>query len=179
MTEKATIKVDSEIHRKLKIEAAKLGMTVGELAERSIAGSISFEAYFKMMKEECESYEGRGEKVIRNVPALFRLLTEIYRNDRISREGRLLVVSALGYFLIPYDVIPEAVHGPEGYIDDGFLCLHVLKRMAESEDKAQLREAWKGEADIIELIGELYKEAEHLVGEDKEKILQYVGLKEG
>ncbi len=33
-----------------------------------------------------------------------------------------MVLSTIAYFTLPVDIIPEDIEGPNGYIDDIFLC---------------------------------------------------------
>ena len=57
-------------------------------------------------------------------PELFKLLTEILNEKEIDSEIRLKVSAAIAYFVTPYDIIPEQIYGPFGYVDDIFISVY-------------------------------------------------------
>ena len=58
-----------------------------------------------------------------------KLLTDILNEKVLSAEYRLKICAALGYFVAPLDVIPESITGPDGFIDDFFVCCYVLEEI--------------------------------------------------
>lgn len=90
--------------------------------------------YHDYVRTEIEVWRQSGKPVpnaINLVPDFIKLLTDMLDKDEVDKNGRFLINSALGYFVAPDDVLPDDVYGPEGYIDDVFVCAIVLKRLYE------------------------------------------------
>ena len=64
----------------------------------------------------------------------------------------------------PLDVVPEALIGPAGYVDDVALAAFVLNSVLESAGPEVLREHWAGDGDVLEQIRRVVKVADRLVG---------------
>lgn len=66
-------------------------------------------------------------------------------------KDRLLVVAALGYFILPFDIIPDAL--PGGFADDAAALLYVAKHIwknlsSETFKKARMKlNEWFGEVE--------------------------------
>jgi uncharacterized membrane protein YkvA (DUF1232 family) len=56
----------------------------------------------------------------------------------------IILILAIIYFISPIDVIPEAIFGPIGYVDDFGLLLLVLKLLTAKVEQKQ------AEAEVIE-----------------------------
>ena len=96
---------------------------------RSNAGEkmeTNFKDYIDVLEENLRSYEGEYNKIVDYSPILFKLLTDILNEKIISSETRLKISAALGYFVAPFDIIPEQIYGPDGYIDDLYIVSYVL-----------------------------------------------------
>jgi len=59
-------------------------------------------------------------------PDLFHLLACLILDKRIPAEEKVKLAGPVAYFIAPIDLIPEAVVGPAGYIDDIALAAYVL-----------------------------------------------------
>lgn len=70
-------------------------------------------------------------------------------------KDRLMVIAALGYFILPVDVIPDAL--PGGFTDDMAALVYVLKQVSNNltpatKQKARARlEEWFGDVDESDL----------------------------
>ncbi len=74
-------------------------------------------------------------------------------------KDRLMVVAALGYFILPIDIVPDAF--PGGFADDGAALFYVLKHVwknltPQTKQKAQNR--------ITEWFGEIKESDLHIPG---------------
>ncbi|MDI9624486.1 MAG: UvrD-helicase domain-containing protein [Methanothermobacter sp.] len=87
-----------------------------------------------------------------------------------------MICTALGYFVAPYDILPEEIYRPQGYIDDIYLSSLILGKIAEKNGYELLEEYWRGEEDLKSVIRECQKRSKKILGKDTEKILSYVGL---
>ncbi|MCF8262002.1 MAG: DUF1232 domain-containing protein [Melioribacteraceae bacterium] len=84
-------------------------------------------------------------------PDLFELLCKLEEED-IPAETKVGIETAINYFISPFDIIPEAVIGPLGYIDDVSVAANALKNTFPQVSKETVLSHWKGEADIFDLI---------------------------
>ena len=80
------------------------------------------------------------------VPAVVHLLISLVNDDQVSRKTRYKIYLALGYFLFPLDLIPEAVVGPIGYIDDVVIALRLIDTILNGDNEqeiARIGELWQ------------------------------------
>ncbi|VVB73078.1 Uncharacterised protein [uncultured archaeon] len=128
------------------------------------------------LEKDIAAYEGRHDDIIFQAPAMYRLLTRILDDPRLPGRMRPIVIASIAYFVLPYDVMPEETYGPYGYIDDIFLCALVAERIRQEIGSQEiLTSNWDGEGDIISLIGSVLANEKALIGNNREKILQYLG----
>jgi uncharacterized membrane protein YkvA (DUF1232 family) len=136
-------------------------------------------SFDSLLEEEIAAYEGRHDDLIFQAPALYRLLVSLLDDPRLPHRLRPLVLSAVAYFILPADIIPEDIYGPYGYADDIFLCAFVAQRVsAELSSDAILTENWEGEGQIIPLIGDVLAAEADLIQGERGKILKYLGFEE-
>lgn len=135
--------------------------------------------FYTFLLQEIRDFEERGEDVslIKNLPDFFKLLSDMLDYDEIDKESRILINSALAYFVSPDDVLPDDIYGVEGYIDDLFVFTYVLRKLhkdySEIMNKSWISDSKLGEAlenDYIQ--SKLYLEEKNLV----ERILRYAAL---
>lgn len=103
--------------------------------------------YYDFLKNEVNNFEGDFDKFIYNLPELFKLLCDLLEED-FRRDDRRLINSALAYFVVPNDVIPDDIYGPMGYVDDIFSCVVVLLEIKEKYGLELLEKLWEGEESI-------------------------------
>lgn len=90
---------------------------------------------------------------------------------------RIFVISAIAYFILPNDIIPEEIHGPYGYVDDIFLTALVADKVRrETGSDEILTGNWEGEADILALVEDVLARETELIGDNRGRILKYLGL---
>ena len=130
----------------------------------------------QLLQEDIAKYEGRHDQLIYQAPALYRLLCSLLDDKRLPGRLRPMVSSAIAYFILPADVIPESIQGPYGYVDDIWLCawaLDVVRKAVGNDDV--LTENWDGEAPLLALVSDILAEEEKLIGTERKKILAYTG----
>lgn len=145
-----------------------------------------FKEFYDVLKETLEKYPQTYPEFINHGPDLFKLLSDLLNEPEINSETRLKINAAISYYVVPYDIIPESEYGPNGYIDDIFLCIHVIKDMEKSLGYDFLDEIWVGNEDLDKVIDICEKECNEFFDKlDKEgsyidlrnEILEYTGLK--
>lgn len=82
--------------------------------------------------------------VIRQLPHYVRLLAGLMTDARVSRVDKVLVGVALAYVLLPLDFIPDFIPFL-GQVDDVFLLMTALQRLAGRAGRRVLRAHWTGE----------------------------------
>ena len=111
------------------------------------------------------------------VPDVFILLWRLTTDARVSGKDKVLLVSALAYYISPFDLIPEALVGPIGYLDDLVFGVYVLNKLVATNDPAIIREHWSGSEDVLSIIQRVLNAADSLVGSDMvTKIKRMVGM---
>jgi uncharacterized membrane protein YkvA (DUF1232 family) len=130
----------------------------------------------QLLADDLEGYLGRSEDLIFYAPALFRLLTGVLEDPLLPARLRPLVLSAIGYFVLPVDVISDKHAGPEGYGDDIFVAAFVAQRLlAETGREELLRASWDAERAVVPLIESILEREAELIGDRRPAILAFIG----
>lgn len=135
-----------------------------------------FKEFYDVLKENLESYDGDYDSFIDYGPELFKFLTIILDEKKVSPEIRLKISAAIAYFVTPYDIISEQIYGPFGYIDDIFICVYVLEEIKNDLGYGNLEKLWEGNANLNEVLEECHEKSSSILGEKIYDILNYVGL---
>ena len=137
-----------------------------------------FKDFYDTLIENLEGYEGEYAYFINCGPNLFNLLCDLLSQKEISREMRLQISAAIAYYVAPDDIIPEEIYGPYGYIDDIFVSVYVLRKVAKEFGYEFLQDLWKHETDVKEVMDDCYDNSLELLEDKVYPILVYVGLME-
>ncbi|MDG6245050.1 MAG: hypothetical protein QCH31_11810 [Methanolobus sp.] len=130
--------------------------------------------YSQMLDEIFSNYNGKHHSILRYIPLFFDLLQRIYLNDELTWETKFKINACFSYFAIPKDIIADSDDG-ESFIDDLFICAHVLYELAM--DHPQLvQESWEYEENIIEVIEEVMDRTEEILGGQSSTVLGMTGL---
>jgi len=133
----------------------------------------------KLLEDDISGYEGKFSDLIREAPAFFRLMTRLLDDPLLPEKLSQLVIAAMAYFIKPLDIIPEENLGPQGYVDDIFLCAFVAERvMVETGSADILINYWDGKRSVIPLIKEILKSEKKLIGDNKVNIMDFIGYEE-
>ena len=98
------------------------------------------------------------------VPDVFILLWRLTTDSRVTGKDKILLGSAVAYYIFPFDLLPEALVGPMGFLDDLVFGVYVLNKMLATTDAAILREHWSGSDDVLATIRRVLTAADSLVG---------------
>src|SRR6266581_1383002 len=109
---------------------------------------------------------GKTAEFLMLVPDVFILLWRLTTDRRVSGKDKILVGSALAYFILPFDFMPEALLGPIGYMDYLIFGVYVLNKILSNTNASVLREHWSGRDDVLEMIQKVLNAADSLVGGD-------------
>ena len=104
-----------------------------------------------------ETKTGKNHKYAKYLlfaPDIFNLLLKVVRDPRVSKKDKALVAGSIGYFILPFDLIPEGVIGPGGYIDDIVIASFVLQMIVNNLSPSIIREHWAGDEDGLAIINQ-------------------------
>jgi uncharacterized membrane protein YkvA (DUF1232 family) len=141
--------------------------------DHQLPGAISADRaqrYYDRLRKNIQSYlaglGSKGEKsasFLLLVPDVFVLLYRLTTDKRVHGKNKVLLGSALVYFLSPVDLLPELLLGPVGLLDDLVFAVYVLNRLLVDTDPQVLRDHWSGNEDVLAMIGRVTTAADRLV----------------
>jgi len=108
--------------------------------------------------------ENKWLKYVLAAPDLFHLLCRIGMDREISPKMKARLALVILYFISPIDLMPEAVLGPIGYLDDIALAAYFLNQLVNEGGAAIVRRHWAGDGDVLELIKKIVAKADEMVG---------------
>ena len=123
-------------------------------------------------REENQSY--RWAKWLLLAPDLFHLLVRLTADPDVPVKEKAKLAAVTAYFISPIDLLPELVLGPTGFLDDIVLTAYALNAIINNVDPQILRKHWAGEEDILEVIQNILRLADRMVGSGLFKRLKRV-----
>ncbi len=135
-----------------------------------------FKDFYDTLIENLNSFEGDYASFINSGPNLFNLLCDLLSQKEIKKDMRLEISAAIAYFVAPDDIIPEEIYGPYGYIDDIFISVYILRKVADEFGYDYLQNLWKHDSNVKEIMDDCYDNSLELLEDKVYPILVYVGL---
>ena len=136
----------------------------------------NFKDFYDTLIDNLNSYEEEYDSFIDYGPELYKLLCSCLDFKEMSSDLRLSISAAIAYYVVPMDVIPETIYGPYGYIDDIYITVFVLRKIAHEFGYDFLQELWKDDEDVEKIIEICFTESVEVLEDKVEDILTYVGL---
>ena len=81
---------------------------------------------------------------MKELPNFLRLLGGLVTDRRVSNTDKLLVAGAIGYILLPMDLVPDFIPFL-GEVDDLFLLVLALQRLIANAGKSVIEDHWMGD----------------------------------
>ncbi|HZF08685.1 MAG TPA: DUF1232 domain-containing protein [Thermoanaerobaculia bacterium] len=132
-------------------------------------GLLSF--YDTLREKVLHTIEKRGGKLpgdavrmLLLVPDVFILLVRLTLDKTVPGSTRAMIGGALAYFILPFDLLPEAILGPVGYLDDLVLAAAVLSQAFGGELEPYARKHWSGDEDLRIVLRDITQTAHKLLG---------------
>jgi uncharacterized membrane protein YkvA (DUF1232 family) len=97
-------------------------------------------------------------------PDLFHLLSKLAIDDRVPVREKAKLAAAIACFASPIDLLPEAVVGPAGYIDDIALGAYVISELISAGHGKIAEEHWAGDAALLDVVRGILDVAEKALG---------------
>jgi uncharacterized membrane protein YkvA (DUF1232 family) len=100
------------------------------------------------------------------VPDVFILLMRLALDKKVPASTRALIGGALAYFILPVDLLPEALLGGAGYLDDLVLATAVLAQAFGGDLEPYARKHWSGSEDLRVVLQDITETAQSLLGQN-------------
>jgi uncharacterized membrane protein YkvA (DUF1232 family) len=101
------------------------------------------------------------------IPDFFYLLVRLTLDGRVSSLDKAKIAGVIAYIVSPIDLVPEAILGPLGYVDEVILTCYVLNRyLNEQEDThpSIVKDLWPGDQDVLATIQSVLQKADKWIG---------------
>ena len=108
--------------------------------------------------------ENRWMKYVLAAPDLFHLLCRLSVDREVSGKLKARLVLVIIYFISPLDLLPEALLGPIGYLDDVALAAFFLNQLVNAGGGALVQRHWAGDGDVLDLISRIVAKADQMIG---------------
>lgn len=135
-----------------------------------MTASPRHEDFYQALRARIASWlatKGQGYKhaqLLLLAPDLFHLLTRLMFDARIPALEKAKLGAAIAYFVSPVDLLPEALLGPGGYVDDIALAAYALHGLVNAGHGEVAKELWAGDGDLLEVIRRIMEVADEMVG---------------
>jgi uncharacterized membrane protein YkvA (DUF1232 family) len=119
------------------------------------------------LKKWAKSKDGRESKWVQYVlllPDLGYLLVALILDPEIPAKHKAKLGMVIAYLISPFDLLPEGVIGPAGYIEDLALIAYTVNQLLNHVDEGIVLRHWKGEGDLLQVIRHLVEVADEMVG---------------
>lgn len=126
--------------------------------------------YVKIRKEIADwlttksGKDNKWSKYILLAPDLFHLLCKLVIDEDVPNSKKIKVGAVIIYFISPFDLLPEGLLGPIGYLDDITLTAYILNDLLLNIDPKIIKRNWAGDEDILNLIKTVLANSEKLIG---------------
>ena len=135
------------------------------------SGLLSFydrlrEAIFKVVEKRGGKLSEGTVRALMLVPDVFILLVRLALDKEVPGTSRALIGGAIAYFILPFDLLPEAILGPAGYLDDLVLATAVLAQAFGGDLEPYARKHWSGKEDLRIVIRDISETAQSLLGQN-------------
>jgi uncharacterized membrane protein YkvA (DUF1232 family) len=134
-------------------------------------GLLSF--YDRLREKILHGVERKGGKygeaaaeALLLVPDVFILLVRLALDKEVPRGTRALIGGALAYFVMPADLLPEAILGAGGYLEDLVLAAAVLSQAFGGELERYAHKHWSGSHELRKVLHDLTTTGHSLLGEN-------------
>lgn len=84
------------------------------------------------------------------VPNTVKLITRLVRDSRVPLRRKVPIAAAIGYVVLPIDIIPNSILG-FGLLDDAVVVSLALNGLLADTDAEVIREHWDGSVDALDL----------------------------
>lgn len=106
------------------------------------------------------------------LPDFIHLTIQVLRDSRVRLADRALLAAVLAYVFTPFDLIPEALFGVPGLLDDLALLAAAYHAVLSRVPRALLEAYWAGPTPLFAAIRRIVEEADARLGPRRWRWLQ-------
>ncbi|WP_214019432.1 YkvA family protein [Methanoculleus sp.] len=133
------------------------------------------QSYYSLLLEKISHYSGPDKELVKYFPSFFNLACNILNDKYTDWHTKILISSALGYFVLEEDVIQDSTE--YGYLDDLYILCYVLREIERHVSPSLLEDNWEYSEDVHELIEKVYRDTYTVIQDYACEILHRVGLR--
>lgn len=111
-----------------------------------------------------EGKQSRWTEYVLLAPDLFHLIVKLALDPEVTLANRARLAATAAYFMSPFDLIPEMVAGPLGFLDDIALAAYVLHRLINTSDRAIIDRHWAGDTELLAVVQGILDQANAMLG---------------
>lgn len=133
----------------------------------NIDGTDFYQSLRIKVREYLKTQDGKNNKFVEYIllaPDLFHLLCKLTIDKDVNVSDKAKLGIAIAYFVSPIDLIPEGLFGPLGLVDDIGIAAFVLSGIINNTDPDVIKRNWAGEGDVLEIIQQVLKIADEMIG---------------
>jgi uncharacterized membrane protein YkvA (DUF1232 family) len=145
-------------------------------------GTPRQEDFYQRLRQRIRKWverEGRNHEhaeVLLYAPDLFHVLVRLTLDDRVPSKEKTKLGIAVAYFITPLDLMPEALLGPVGYLDDIALAAYALNSVLNAGYGEIAQEHWAGDEDLLHVTQRLVAIADDMLPKSMiRKLVRKVG----
>lgn len=109
------------------------------------------------------------------LPNVAKLIYRILRDDRVPQGTKVFAAGMLVYLVSPIDLLPEALLGPLGKVDDLLLAAYTIDRLIKVAGPQVVAEHWDGSSEAGEFVETILDVTSHLVPRPVRQLLERLG----
>ena len=107
------------------------------------------------------------------LPDFVVLLVRLARDPRVPLNATLIAGAGVAYMLSPIDLLPEALLGPIGLIDDVLIGAAAISRVVNHVHPDLVASHWSGRGSVLESIQRVMRYAEDTFGKIFTRLLGF------
>ena len=111
-----------------------------------------------------EGLKSRWVDYVLFLPDFGYLIGGLLLDPEIPAKYKAKLGMVIAYIINPLDLVPEAIIGPVGYVDDLALAAYVINQLLNNVDNTIVLRHWKGDGDLLEIVRHIIKVTDEMVG---------------
>jgi uncharacterized membrane protein YkvA (DUF1232 family) len=121
-------------------------------------------------KRERRQARGFLREVMMLIPNFLKLLYRLFKDARVPKPEKALLVGAIVYVISPLDIIPDVIPFI-GEVDDLYLVSLTMLRLLSRAPESAIREHWDGRGDIVGVVEKIIGAAQYVLPKRVQRIL--------
>jgi uncharacterized membrane protein YkvA (DUF1232 family) len=134
------------------------------------ATAIVHDDFYRVLRRRLRAWlhsKGKGfayADMLLLAPDLLHLVCRLAIDARIASGDKARLASVIAYFVSLFDLMPEGLLGPVGYLDDIALAALVLHKIIGAGQEQVAREYWAGDEDLLQVLQRVLELSNKAIG---------------